>query len=162
MIELRPVLPKDLDLICRHRKAMFAEAGRDAAEIAEMNSAFRDWLKPRLEDGRYFGFIAEHDGRSVGGVGLMLIEWPPHPSHPSDDHRGYVLNVFVDPEQRGRGIAGLLMDAADREFRQRGITYAILHTTKAGRPLYERTGWAQTSEMAKAIQPVAGWDGQAT
>ena len=151
MIELRPVLPNDLDLICRHREAMFAESGRDAPEIAAMNPAFCDWLKPRLQDGRYFGLIAERDGHSVGGIGLMIIEWPPHPSHPSDDRRGYVLNVFVDQEQRGRGIGRLLMDAADREFRRRGITYVILHTSKAGRPLYERTGWLQTSEMAKAI-----------
>ncbi|OCJ07444.1 GNAT family acetyltransferase [Rhizobium sp. AC27/96] len=155
MTELRPVLSTDLDLICRHREAMFAEAGRDAQDIAAMGPSFRDWLEPRLRDGRYFGFIADQDGRSVGGIGLMLIEWPPHPSHPNHDSRGYVLNVFVDREQRGQGIARMLMDAADREFRRRGIPYVVLHATKAGRPLYERTGWAQTSEMAKTIRPVA-------
>ena len=146
---LRPLAPTDIDRICDHRERMFHEAGRDQAQLAEMTASFRIWLEPRLEDGRYFGWMAEQDGQSVGGIGLMVIDWPPHPSHPSDDRRGYVLNVYVEPEWRGQGIAKRLMAAADQAFAARGIDYAILHATAAGRPLYERTGWVGTTEMAK-------------
>lgn len=118
-----------------------------------MSSPFAAWLQPRLTDSRYFGFIAEdHNGEPVAGVGLMEIDWPPHPSHPDDCRRGYVLNVYVEPQWRGQGIARALMEESDRVFRARKISYAILHATEAGRPLYEQGGWSQTSEMAKQFR----------
>lgn len=130
---------------------MFQEAGRAQADLDLMRAPFCTWLKPRLADGRYFGFIAEDNGLPIAGIGLMVIDWPPHPSHPMDDRRGYVLNLFVMPDRRGEGIAKRLMVAAEEAFTQRGIGYAILHATEAGRPLYERTGWVRTTEMAKLL-----------
>lgn len=148
---LRPLVPTDLDRICDHRERMFHEAGRDQAQLVEMTASFRIWLEQRLEDGRYFGWMAEQDGHIVGGIGLMVIDWPPHPNHPSDDRRGYVLNVYVEPEWRGHGIGKRLMAVAEEAFTQGGIGYAILHATEIGRPLYERTGWVRTTEMAKLL-----------
>ncbi|MGN6621800.1 MAG: GNAT family N-acetyltransferase [Sphingomonas sp.] len=150
MIKIRPVMSSDLAIICGHRDAMFREAGTTEADVASMSPTFAAWLQPRLEDGRYFGFIAEGpDGTPIGGVGLMEIDWPPHPFHPADASRGYVLNVYVASAHRGQGIAQALMVESDRAFRDRNINYAILHATDAGRPLYERIGWTRTSEMAK-------------
>ena len=80
----------------------------------------------------------------------MVIDWPPHPSHPSDDRRGYVLNVYVEPEWRGQGIAKRLMAAAEDAFTQRGIGYAFLHATETGRPLYERAGWVGSTHSPRA------------
>jgi GNAT superfamily N-acetyltransferase len=151
MMNLRNVSAADLDLVCRHREEMFRESGRPETELAAMSAPFRSWLAPRLDDGRYFGFIAEWDRLPVAGVGLMEIDWPPHPFHPTIDRRGYVLNVFVEPAYRGRGVASLLMEASDREFERRGLTFLVLHATDAGRPVYERVGWAQTSEMSKSL-----------
>ena len=67
------------------------------------------------------------------------------------DKRGYVLNVFVEPAYRKRGLARELMRLAQAEFARRGIGYAILHTTAKGQPLYQDEGWAGTTEMAKAV-----------
>jgi predicted acetyltransferase len=63
-----------------------------------------------------------------------------------------VLNVFVEPSHRGRGVAKMLMQLGEEEFATRGVSFAILHATRMGRPLYEKTGWAQTSEMSKQMQ----------
>src|SRR5882724_7073237 len=117
----RPVAPSDIDLICHHRQEMFREAGSPVSDLNAMAVPFRRWL--------------------------MEINWPPHPAHPVDDRRGYILNLFVEPEYRGRGVARNLMEASDREFARRGLSYAILHATAMGRPLYERNGWQPTTEM---------------
>ena len=154
MTTLRAVAPRDLDLICRHREAMFRASGRaDRSEesLQAMTASFRTWLGPRLADGSYFGFVIEEDGSPVAGIGLMVIDWPPHPSHPREDRRGYVLNVYVEPAHRKRGLARQPMALAEDEFRRRGVTFAILHGTAMGRPLYERLGWAATSEMSKPL-----------
>ncbi|WP_281932260.1 GNAT family N-acetyltransferase [Roseibium album] len=153
MIETRPINSNDLDLVCRHRISMFCDDGRrKASELETMDRSFRAWLKPRLVDGTYFGFIVEDDGKPIAGIGLMELSWPPHPLHQDDGRRGYVLNMFVERSHRKRGIAKLLLDLADQEFSQRKLKYAILHSTSAGRPVYEAAGWQPTSEMAKVIE----------
>jgi GNAT superfamily N-acetyltransferase len=138
-------------MICRHRREMFREASLADAHLTAMAAPFRRWLSARLMEGTYFGFVTEDAGRPIGAVGLMAIDWPPHPSHPTQDKRGYVLNLFVEPEYRARGVGRRLMEASDREFARRGLSYLILHATDAGRPLYERSGWKPTTEMAKTL-----------
>lgn len=148
MYAYRPVDPADLDLICRHRAQMFLDSGRPQAVVAPMAEPFRAWLEPKLASGAYFGWIAQAQDAPVGGLGMMEIDWPPHPSHPAQARRGYVLNVFVEPEHRGRGLARMLMNMAADEGRRRGLQLMVLHATAMGRPLYERLGWAATAEMA--------------
>jgi ribosomal protein S18 acetylase RimI-like enzyme len=150
-LDCRPVGPLDVEMICSHRHDMFLEAGGNPEQLRVMTEHFRPWLEERLVDGRYYGFKLLDGDQPVAAIGLMSIDWPPHPSHPTQDKRGYVLNVFVQPAYRRRGLASALMKAADVEFARRGITFAVLHATETGKPVYEKTGWAGTSEMAKSI-----------
>ena len=115
--QLRPLTLHDLDLICRQRNDMFRTMDMSEDLIARMAPAFRAWLQDRLSDGTYFGFMAELGGQPVGGIGLMEIEFPPHPAHPDTTRRGRILNLFVEPEARGQGIARQLVEASESEFR---------------------------------------------
>lgn len=144
----RPAGPQDLDLICHHRERMFREARSAEAALAPMTAHFRLWLEPRLGDGSYSGWIVEHEGKAVAGTGLIVLDWPPHPRHPFASRRGYILNVFVEPEHRGRGIATSLMKRAAHEAHSRGIPFLTLHATDAGRPVYEKLGWRPMPEMS--------------
>jgi GNAT superfamily N-acetyltransferase len=154
MLTTRGLTATDMDLICRHREEMFRASNapeRTEDVLRTMTLHFREWLTPRLADGSYFGFIVEDDGNPVAGIGLMLIDWPPHPSHPNQDKRGYVLNVFVEQDYRRRGLGKFLMDAGDAELARRGVVFSVLHATRMGTPLYERLGWSRTSEMSKSL-----------
>jgi GNAT superfamily N-acetyltransferase len=131
---------------------MFRESGRDQEIIAQMGAPFRDWLGPRLADGSYFGWIVEEEGRAIAGLGMMEIDWPPGPAHPTMGKRGYILNVYVEPDRRGQGIATQLMDRANEEARVRGLSYVVLHATEQGQPLYDRLGWKRTNEMGLTIK----------
>lgn len=150
-MEVRKLTVSDVELVCRHREAMFRDAGRSEDVLHVMTRHFRDWLTPRLLDRSYFGFVICDDDTPIAGIGLMLIDWPPHPSHPTSDKRGYVLNVYVEPEHRRQGWARELMRLAEAEFTQRGVAFAILHATEKGRGLYAQTGWNGTTEMSKVI-----------
>lgn len=82
MLIERSLTPADLDLICRHRKEMFRASGRpDRSEqtLNTMTTSFLAWLEPRLVSGSYFGFVIEDDLMPIAGIGLMVIDWPPHP-----------------------------------------------------------------------------------
>jgi len=152
MFNFREVRPSDLDLICQHRERMFREADFPEDAPARMAEPFRRWLAPRLEDRRYFGWIVERDGVAVAGLGMTVIDWPPHPLHPTQDVRGYILNVFVEPAHRGAGLAGRMMRMANDEAQRRGIDLMVLHATRLGRPVYERLGWEPTTEMATTVK----------
>ena len=101
---------------------MFAESGRSRESLQPMTAAFRQWLTPRLADGSYFGWMLEEAGQVAAGLGMMIIDWPPHPSHPTDDRRAYILNVFVEPEHRRKGLAKQLMALAEEKSRQLGAS----------------------------------------
>ena len=151
MPRLRPLDFADLETILAHRQAMFRDSGRPEDVIGQLAEPFRTWLEPRLVDGRYFGWMIEEAGAVVAGIGMMAIEWPPHPSHPTCDKRGYILNVYVEPAFRRRGLARQLMARAMAEAKARRLEYVILHATEQGRPLYASLGWEPTREMAIAV-----------
>ena len=138
----------DAALITTHRAKMFREMGRgDDALLAEMSRHFEPWVAERLGDGRYLGWIAEENGRAVAGAGLYLMDWPPHALDPASETRGYLLNVWVEPEFRGRGVAKALTRECMEECARRGIGVMTLHASDAGRPVYEGLGFAAGNEM---------------
>jgi GNAT superfamily N-acetyltransferase len=150
--DYRPVGPEDLDLLCRHRLEMFRDSGRSEEILAQMIGPFRSWLAPKLAAGTYLGWIAESAGEPVAGLGMMMLDWPPHPNHPTQAERGYVLNVYVEPEHRGRGVAGALMALAVEEGRRRKLDFMALHATDKGRPMYHKLGWSAGREMTLSIK----------
>ena len=88
MLNIRKVRKEDMSVVCLHRRKMFEESGTQSGVLDRMTDSFAIWLARHLEDGTYFGFMVEDEVMIVAGVGLMLIEWPPHPSHPASSHRG--------------------------------------------------------------------------
>jgi ribosomal protein S18 acetylase RimI-like enzyme len=150
-MEVREISESHIDLVCRHREHMFRDAGHSDEVLRVMTQHFGDWLRPRLRDRTYLGFVVCDDGQPIASIGLMLVDWPPHPSHPMTDQRGYVLNVYVEPGYRRRGLASELMHLADAEFAKRGIQYTFLHATEKGRGLYAGLGWSSTTEMSKIV-----------
>lgn len=147
-LTFRPVSALDLDLVCHYRHEMFKASGRTDAAVQQSTDAFRAWLKPRLADRSYFGWFAQVNGTDVAGIGMMIIDWPPHPAHPLQARRGYILNLFVEPCHRGKGIARALMQKANEEAKRLNVQYLILHATKMAMPTYEKLGWGRTSEMS--------------
>jgi len=141
----------DVELIRLQRELMFQNNGIDAETLETMRVPFATWLRPKLLDETYLGWAMERGGVAVAGVGIMILDWPPHPQHPADGRRAYILNVYVAPEERGKGTANALMTLAEAECRALGIDYAVLHASPMGRPVYERSGWKQTNEMSKSM-----------
>ena len=151
MISFGAVQSGDLETICGHRRRMFAENDVSLAALDAMAAPFAEWLGPRLADGRYFGLMAEDAGAVVGGIGLIVLDFPPHFLHPGSGERGYILNVYVEPAHRGQGLAKELVLRGEEEFRRRGVVFEVLHASAMGRPVYESLGWMAMPEMGKAL-----------
>jgi ribosomal protein S18 acetylase RimI-like enzyme len=153
----RAATAADAPIITHHRRRMFVDAGRMDNRVLEvMADHFEPWVKEQLEKGTYLGWLALDDrGEIIGGSGLMILDWPPHPLDPTSRYRGYLLNVYVEPEYRRKHIASELIELALAEARRRQIRVVALHSTDAGRALYESNGFRATNEMFY-VEPTEG------
>jgi ribosomal protein S18 acetylase RimI-like enzyme len=154
MLTTRRATLDDSGLITRYRKAMFADM-RDAPEsiLDEMALNFDPWVRRMIADDKYVGWITSDDDRPIASAGLLILDWAPHFLDPACDKRGYILNIFVEPEYRGRGIAKALTKECMAEARQRGIGVIALHASKKGQPVYEKLGFKTSNEMLYVGSP---------
>lgn len=147
MFETRLATEADAELIGEQRRRMFVDSSQGSeARLKEVTEKFVPWVRERLADGRYVGWLTAEDGRVVAGAGVLFMDFPPHWMDP-EPVRAYLLNVYVEPEFRGRWLARELLKIAVADARRRGIKVVSLHASSFGRPLYERNGFKTTSEM---------------
>jgi GNAT superfamily N-acetyltransferase len=147
MFETRLATVADAELIGEQRRRMFQDSvDTNEAQLTAMISKFVPWVRAKLEDESYVGWLTSKDGRVVAGAGMWLMEFPPHWMH-EEAVRAYLLNFYVDPEFRGHGLAYSLLKTVVSETRRRGIKVVSLHASKFGKPLYERNGFELSNEM---------------
>lgn len=154
MLETRTATPDDAKVITHHRRRMFVDAGRADNQVLDvMARNFEPWVAKTIENGRYIGWLTSDGDRVVAGAGLMIHDWAPHPLDPNSSHRGYLLNVYVEPEYRRRKLASHLIELALAEARRRRIRVISLHSTEVAHRLYESNGFRSTNEMFY-VEPV--------
>jgi GNAT superfamily N-acetyltransferase len=151
---IRPATVADAVVIAQHRVAMFRDMGdvpTDALAaqlLAESTTALTTWLRDRS----YVGWLVIDDGHAViAGAGVHIKPQLPRMSH--DGSRvvttpiPLVVNVYTQPEWRGRGIARGLMNLLMTWAAGRGTDRVVLHASDTGRPLYRSLGFEATNEM---------------
>lgn len=150
---IRQAITRDAPIIVAHRRAMFNEMGyRDEQALDQMSAAFEPWLVARMESGEYLAWFAvSSDGIVAAGLGLWLMDWPPHMIGPGA-RRGNILNVYTEPHARRQGLARRLMETSVAWCRNNRIRAVILHASPDGRPLYESLGFKSTNEMRIEIR----------
>ena len=148
MLRTRRATVQDSELITRHRKAMFADM-RDAPEtiLEEMGRHFEPWVQRMIAEDKYAGWITSNSDHPIASAGLLILDWAPHFLDPGCERRGYILNVFVEPEYRGQGLARMLTKECMDDARRRGIGVIALHASNKGQPVYEKLGFTASNEM---------------
>jgi GNAT superfamily N-acetyltransferase len=152
---IRQAAVADIPALARHRAAMFRDMGALAApEEAPLQRATAIYLHDAMPRGDYLAWVAEDEAvppRIVGGAGAQLRTILPRPMEGRADlelgPEAIVLNVYVEPEWRRRGVAAALMRALLECLAARGIHRIVLHASPEGRRLYERLGFVTTNEM---------------
>jgi len=156
-LSIRPGLPAtaaaDTEIVSAQRRAMFRDMGHtDDPQLDAMTARFRPWVAQRLASGEYLAwFLEDTAGEAVAGLGLWLMDWPPHMVAPGLP-RANILNVYTRPDHRRRGLARRLMDEALAWCRQHGIRTVILHASDEGRALYSALGFQPTNEMRITLE----------
>ena len=154
-ITIRMATVDDASIIVHHRHAMWFDMGRaDPSALEAMDASFVLYVARALRDGTYLGWLAQTNdpqgaapGQVVAGAGLIVHEWPSGPVCPAQPRRAYILNVYTEPEFRGRGIARRIMTEIVEWCRTQGLGSVSLHASQSGRHLYESLGFQPTNEM---------------
>jgi GNAT superfamily N-acetyltransferase len=87
---------------------------------------------------------------AVGVVTMLLLDLAPRPEDTSG-LEGYLINMFVVPGHRRRGVGRQLLAECHREARELGLRRLLLHATDDGRSLYERAGFTPNSRWMELV-----------
>jgi ribosomal protein S18 acetylase RimI-like enzyme len=150
----------DIPLLAHHRAAMFRDMGRLASHHHEaLERATDSYLRDALPRGEYLAWVAEDKGQRpavIGGAGVQLRPILPRPGadddHPELGPEAIILNVYVEPHWRRRGIAETLMRTVLDALAVRGVRRIVLHASDDGRRVYERLGFVPTNEMRLSLR----------
>jgi GNAT superfamily N-acetyltransferase len=98
--------------------------------------------------------VAEVGGKIVGTLQIGAAQMPNQP------HRADLRKLLVHRSSRGRGLARLLMDAAEREAASRGKSILVLDTATGSdaEAIYPRLGWERVGVIPDyALWPEGGF-----
>ena len=155
LFAVRQAVANDIQLLAHHRAKMFRDMGQLSPQQEEtLARATASYLRDALPRGEYLAWVAEDKGTPptpIGGAGVQLRPILPRPRPGSDDlevgPEAIVLNVYVEPGWRRRGVGDTLVRAVLNALAERDIRRVVLHASADGRRLYERLGFESTNEM---------------
>jgi GNAT superfamily N-acetyltransferase len=137
----------ELAVVVYHRRRMFEEMGyTEPRQLAALDASGTEFFGKALAEGTYRAWFAEADGAVIAGGGVLILPFQPGPRDPRPE-RPWIVNVFTEPEYRGKGLARVLMTEMVDWCRAEGFTVVSLHASDAGRPIYAGMGFLPTNEM---------------
>lgn len=148
-VTIRPATETDIPALVDFRIRMFTEMGwHGEARVREVGELFSEFFRTGLANGSCLGWIAEDVStrRALGGCALMWEFIPPSVRNPSG-RQAYIFGIFVEPDSRRRGIAKSLVKTAVDYATAEGCAVISLHATEAGRHVYTKMGFTDSSEL---------------
>ncbi|AOP51273.1 GNAT family N-acetyltransferase [Streptomyces lydicus] len=107
------------------------------------------WIRERLDSGRWLAWVVENGEEICGHVFLHLVERVPEPYEDATPI-GYVTNFYVVPEYRNRGFGGALLAELKTRAQNTGMDVLIVWPSDRSVPLYRRAGFEASAELLEA------------
>jgi ribosomal protein S18 acetylase RimI-like enzyme len=155
---IRPYQPGDYADVLRgmhdlqeHERALHPSR-REAAEVAE---AYLIRLLRRVAERSGAVFVAEQSGTVIGFIACYVKDTESLIETAEFSRYGYVSDLDIAAEWRGRGLAQRLLAAAERHLAQHGVVrlrIGVLAANIGAQRAYEKYGFAPyESELEKPI-----------
>ena len=131
-----------LDLLVSTRIEVLRAANKldESVDMTEIERQSRDYYAKALTDSTHTAYLAFDGDAFIGAGGVSYFRVMPTYHNPSG-WKAYIMNMYVRPAYRRRGIATRILDLLVKDARARGIDCVTLEATDAGRPLYQKYGF---------------------
>jgi GNAT superfamily N-acetyltransferase len=146
-VVIREAIANEVAEIVRQRRGMHADMGyKDSVALDAMMRSSHAYVSHALADGSFHAWLACLEGQIVGGGAVLISPWPSHP-YDLDCRRATILNLYIDPKFRRKGIARKLMQTMLAWCEREKFACVFLHASDDGRHLYESLGFEPSNEM---------------
>ena len=125
---------------------------REVPLTPDFAAEFRAWFS-REQASRWWWLASADDEPAVGMINMKLFERMPSPERRASCW-GYVGNLFVLPEYRGRGVGGQLIQAVVDKARDEGLARVVLSPSEKSVSFYRRYGFREADELL--VRPGGG------
>ena len=130
---MRQVRPSDAERVGAH--SQFREVPGSERQILCAN-----WVRSRIESGRYIGWFAMDGDCVIGGAGAILLDWGPTRANPGGV-MARINNVFTEHAWRRCGVARSLLLAVLKQCEAIDVREFNLGATPEARSLYSSLGF---------------------
>jgi GNAT superfamily N-acetyltransferase len=130
---IRGASASEIAEIISQRTEMFRDMEfTDASALHMMQRTSEKSIRVALAGGYYHQWFAEtSEPRVIGGVAVLTYRWVTSPTN-SRPQKAYILNLYVYPEFRFKGIGRRLMGTAIQWCREQGFALSIYTQVKCG------------------------------
>lgn len=142
----------DTAFLAECRRRMFDEMDVDSETTDAAGEAFVAYVEREMPASAFFAYVAEADGTLIGSAAAFVHETVPMELNPGN-RVGRIVNVFVEPLWRRRGVASAVVGAVMERLCEEGVGVAALAATEDGAPVYERLGFEHYDEMRAILLP---------
>jgi GNAT superfamily N-acetyltransferase len=146
---------KDIPVVLNMRKKLFSDTGvpRDAFSDDLDSTLLQDYTDAykRKDMLHFLAYDRETDGQPAAIAGLLLKrDFPYYLFKPG--YYGWVIDVYTEPEYRGRGLATRLLEKVRLWGQEKGVAeLKLISASQNARKIYEKFGFRPTSEMSMNI-----------
>lgn len=141
----------DSDILLALRREVLADvfcidtSGPGIDRLVEANRAY---YSRHLADGSHYALVVRNGDDICGCGAVCFYDEMPSPDNPSG-LCGYLMNIYIRPVYRKRGLAHELVAHLVAECRRRDAGKIYLETTGAARHLYRTAGFRPMHDMMK-------------
>jgi GNAT superfamily N-acetyltransferase len=136
--------PVDAGALRALRRAWTEEDVGGPLDDPTFEGRLADWFVAESGHRRYF--LVEDGETPIGMASLVVMRRMPRPGRP-DSEWGYVHQVFVQADHRGRGVGAALVDAVAAAARADGLSQLVLNPTPRSVPFYVRSGFVPAGHL---------------
>jgi ribosomal protein S18 acetylase RimI-like enzyme len=144
MYSLRKANLNDIEVLIDFRVIFLKEIQGipSAKEMELFRKSLKEYFLSKMKSYEYIAWLAEADKKVIATSGVSFLKKPPHFINITGRF-AYIMNMYTEPEWRRRGVGSMLLEKLFEEIKKRGISSVVLHSTLAGKSLYERYGFKE-------------------
>ena len=134
-----------VDFIVRFLNELYNHPEDGETEI--VRKALREYFSEAIPSDDFVALLAEYNGKIIGTSGMVVWQMPARYGGLESGKLGYILNLYIIPEARRKGICTRLLNELIKEAKSLGLTYLHLHASEDGINIYRKAGFAKPDQI---------------